>query len=67
MALSPVELYEQLKPHLGENETKALIRYVDEKIRGEVATKEDIQLLKGDMLLLKADLERQIQGVRLVD
>ena len=72
MPLSPVDLYEQLKPHLGENETKALIEYVDEKIKGEVATKEDIQLLKGDiqllkkdMLLLKADLEKQIQGVRI--
>lgn len=71
MPLSPVELYERLKPQLGEEGTKALIEYVDEKIKGEVATKEDIQLLKEDiqllkkdMLLLKADLERQIQGVR---
>lgn len=65
MPLSPVELYEQLKPHLGEHGTKALIEYVDGKIRGEVATKEDLHLLKEDMLLLKADLEKQIQGVRI--
>ena len=57
MPLSSVELYEQLKPQLGEGVTKALIEYVDGKIRGEVATKEDL-------LLLKADLEKQIQGVR---
>jgi hypothetical protein len=35
MALSAVELYERLKPRLGEDETKALIEYVDGKIRGE--------------------------------
>jgi hypothetical protein len=57
MPLSSVELYEQLKPQLGEEGTKALIEYGDGKIRGEVATKEDL-------LLLKADLEKQIQGVR---
>ena len=57
MALSAVELYERLKPHLGEGETKALIEYVDGKIRGEVATKEDLLLVKGD-------LEGKIQEVR---
>jgi len=64
MPLSPVELYEQLKPRLGEDETKALIEYVDGKIRGEVATKEDLRLLKEEVLLIKADLEKQIQGLR---
>ena len=64
MPLSPVELYEQLKPRLGEDETKALIEYVDGKIRGEVATKEDLHLLKEEVLLIKADLEKQIQGLR---
>ena len=57
MPLSPVDLYEQLKPHLGENEAKALIEYMDEKVKREVATKDDL-------LLLKADLEKQIQGLR---
>ena len=64
MPLSSVELYEQLKPQLGENETKALIEYVDGKIRGEVATKDDLHLLKEDVLLIKVDLEKQVQGLR---
>ena len=64
MALSAVELYERLKPHLGEGETKALIEYVDGKIRGEVATKEDIYLLREDLLKAQADLEGKVQGVR---
>lgn len=59
MALSAVELYERLKPQLGENETKALIEYVDEKIRGEVATKEDL-------LLLKAELKDELWKLRLM-
>lgn len=60
MPLSPVELYEQLKPHLGEGETKALIAYMDGKVTGEVATKEDLRLLKGDMLLLKSELKEDM-------
>ena len=68
MALSAVELYERLKPHLGEGETKALIEYVDGKVRGEVATKEDLLLLKADLEAkiqgMKDELELKIQGVR---
>ncbi|MBI3252234.1 MAG: hypothetical protein HYZ52_02790 [Candidatus Omnitrophica bacterium] len=64
MALSAVELYERLKPQLGESETKALIEYVDEKIHGEVATKEDLLLqkaeLKEDMALMKAELKEDM-------
>ena len=56
MSMGPVDLYEQLKPKLGEDESKALIDYMDEKVRREVATKEDL-------LILKSDLEKQIQGV----
>jgi uncharacterized small protein (DUF1192 family) len=68
MALSAVELYDRLKPQLGESENKALIEYVGEKIHGEVATKEDlllqkaelkedVALLKEDMALMKAELK----------
>ena len=79
MALSAVDLYERLKPQLGEGETKALIEYVDGKIRGEVATKEDLLLVKGDLEAkiqrakdeleaktqgMKDELEAKIQGVR---
>ena len=46
MPISPVELYEQLKPRLGEDETKSLIEYMDAKVKGEVATKEDLLLLE---------------------
>ena len=68
MALSAVELYERLKPQLGESETKALIEYVDEKIHGDVATKEDLLLLKADlkedMALLKAELKSDMALLR---
>ena len=70
MALSAVELYERLKPQLGENETKALIEYVDEKIRGEVATKEDLLLvkaeLKSDMVLIKTELKDELWKLRML-
>ena len=64
MPISPVELYEQLKPHLGEDGTKSLIEYVDAKIRGEVATKEYLLLLKGDLQKEIQGVREEIQGVR---
>jgi hypothetical protein len=66
MPLSPVDLYEQLKPHLGENETKALIEYVDGKIRGEVATKEDLDPLKEDIRLLQEDIRLLQEDTRVL-
>lgn len=59
MPLSPVELHEQLKPHLGEGETKALIAYMDGKVTGEAATKEDL-------LLLKAEFKEDIWKLRVL-
>ena len=64
MALSAVDLYERLKPHLGEGETKALIEYVDGKIRGEVATKEDLLLVKGDLEAKIQEVREDLHGVR---
>ncbi|GEM_PF-2006068 len=66
MPLSPVDLYEQLKPRLGEGETKALIEYVDGKIRGEVATKEDLTPLKEDIQLLKQDIYLLKESIQLL-
>jgi len=66
MPLSPVELYERLKPHLGEDETKALIEYVDGKIRGEVATKEDLHLLREDLFKVRAELKEEIWRLRVL-
>lgn len=71
MAVSTLELYDKLKINLGESETKALIEYVDGKIQGEVATKEDVYLVKEEVHLLreealgtKSDLENKINGLR---
>jgi len=71
MAVSALELYEKLKINLGESETRALIEYVDGKIQGEVATKEDVYLIKEEVHLLreealgaKSDLENKINGLR---
>ena len=66
MPLSPVELYERLKPHLGEDETKALIEYVDGKIKGEVATKEDLHLLREDLFRVRAELKEEIWRLRVL-
>jgi ATP/maltotriose-dependent transcriptional regulator MalT len=64
MALNAVELYERLKPQLGGDETKALIEYVDEKIHGEVARKEDLLVLKGELRDEIQAVRDEIQAVR---
>lgn len=66
-----VEIYELLRPKLGEEESKALLHFVedrtihlvqDEMAKG-LATKEDISAVKEDVAAVKADitaLERDI-------
>jgi hypothetical protein len=63
MAIRAVELYERLKPRLGETEAKELLEYVDERVRGEVATKEDLQILK---MGLEARFREEIWKLRLL-
>lgn len=56
--LKTYDLIKKLAPKLGEDRAKDLISFVEES-RGEVATKADLQVFA-----TKADIEKQIQGVR---
>lgn len=56
MEMNQIQMYEILKTKLGEKETKAFIHLIDEKMdakinarKHELATKEDISLLKDDI------------------
>jgi len=62
MAIADYELYERLKPKLGEAETRALLERFDrferelpERIRRETATKADLQELKADLQGLREE------------
>jgi hypothetical protein len=57
MPVSTVEVYEKLKPSLGEEGTKALLSYVEETVGGEVAT-------KNDLFEMQVAFEEKLQGVR---
>lgn len=57
---TPLEIYEKLKPKLGEEEARSLVEYIQEAVReakGDLAT-------KADLAILKADLSRQIESVK---
>jgi len=54
-AIQALEAYEVLREKLGDEATKKLIAYVDEKVKGEVATKADLELAKGE---LRAEIEK---------
>ena len=56
MPVSTVEVYEKLKSHLGEDGTKILLSYVEETIRGSVATKED---LKETQVVLRQEISER--------
>ena len=50
-----LELYEKLKPKLGEEEARALLEFVEASVERRAATKEDLQRTE---LALKEDLQR---------
>jgi len=67
-AISALETYEVLKEKLGDEATRKLISYLDEKVRGEVATRADLELTKGELRTeiekVRADLKTDIEKVR---
>ena len=65
-----LELYEKLKPKLGDAEARALLEFVETSVEQRAATKEDLQRtassLKEDLLHTEAALRKEIQGVETV-
>ena len=56
-----LELYEKLKPKLGEEEARALLEFVEASVERRAATKEDLQRTE---LALKEDLQRTELALR---
>ena len=56
-----LELYEKLKPKLGEEETRILLEFVEASVERKAATKEDLQRTE---LALREDLHRVDQALR---
>ena len=65
---SVLELYEKLKPKLGEAEARALLEFVEASAERKAATKEDLQrtemALKEGLTALKADLQQTETALR---
>ncbi len=56
-----LELYEKLKPKLGEEEARALLEFVEASVERKAATKEDLQQTE---LTLRDELRRIDQALR---
>lgn len=56
---STVEVYEKLKPKLGEEETQLLLDYLEQSFKQDVATKGDMQRLESDIQRLEAKVENR--------
>ncbi len=62
MRMTSIDLFELLKPKLGEKEAKDLVNYVEEKTEETISRKKDIFLMKDD----KVDLMRSMYIVGVV-
>lgn len=67
MVISQIQLYELLKNKIGDKEAEAFVHIIEEKMeakidqrKNELATKEDISLLKESNSALRAELLRTI-------
>jgi hypothetical protein len=64
-AVSTVRIYDTLKSHFGEADAREFIEYLEaltREARGELVTKAE---LKAELAELRADLEKQIAGLRI--
>ena len=63
MMATNIELYEALKPHVGEEGA----RLIAEAVPGasELATKDDLKLFRSDVLEFKNEMRAEFQGLRL--
>jgi len=62
MTISSIELFELLRPKLGETEARQLVAFVEEKAEEKISAKKDVFLTKDD----KIDLMRSIYLVGVV-
>ena len=58
-----LELYEKLKPKLGEEEARALLEFVEASVERKAATKEDLQRTE---LVLREEIHRLDQKIEAV-
>ena len=63
-----LELYEKLKPKLGEDEARALLEFVETSVQDKAATKDDLERtassLRDELHRNEAVLRKEIQEVK---
>ena len=63
-----LELYEKLKPKLGEEEARSLLEYIESAVERRAATKEDLMRtetgLREEIQRVETELREEIQRVR---
>jgi uncharacterized 2Fe-2S/4Fe-4S cluster protein (DUF4445 family) len=57
MQIAEIELYEILKPKVGEKEAKALVEYIETKVDRKLEEKKDILATKEDLANVKVELK----------
>lgn len=62
--LEAIEVYNALKDRLGEEPTRALLKYIEEAARANVATKEDLLLTRDELKDENITLRQELLKVR---
>jgi len=56
MQVAEIELYEILKPKIGEKEARTLVEYIETKVDRKLEEKKDVLATKEDIANLRADI-----------
>ena len=56
MRVAEIELYEILKPKIGEKEARTLVEYIETKVDRKLEEKKDVLATKEDIANLRADI-----------
>ncbi|RJP60520.1 MAG: hypothetical protein C4549_00495 [Deltaproteobacteria bacterium] len=56
MQVAEIELYEILKPKIGEKEARTLVEYIETKVDRKLEEKKDVLATKQDIAYLKQDI-----------
>jgi len=64
MQVAEIELYEILKPKIGEKEARTLVEYIETKVDRKLEEKKDVLATKEDVANLRAATKEDIANLR---
>ena len=68
MTISEIQLYDLLRPKLGDSEARQLLHHIEQISEEKIAAKKDVFLTKDDKVdLVKEIKEAKVESIQMVD